>query len=81
MGDLRPGRPYRFRVRAANVRGPGAWSSEVAAETAPAPPDAPTDVATSQRTASSLRVKWAPPLEENGAAVLRYRCARALACS
>lgn len=77
MDDLRPGRAYRFRARAANARGRGPWSGEAAAGTSAAPPDAPTDVTTSQRTATSLRVKWAPPAEENGTAVLRYRCVRA----
>ena len=77
MDDLRPGRAYRLRARAANARGAGPWSGEASAATSAAPPDAPADVTTSQRTAMSLRVKWAPPAEENGAAVLRYRRVRA----
>ncbi|KAK9843498.1 hypothetical protein WJX81_006001 [Elliptochloris bilobata] len=73
VDDLRPGRPYCFRVRASNARGAGPWGNETAAETAPGPPDAPSDVTTWQRTATSLRVRWAPPAQEHGAPVLRYR--------
>lgn len=70
---LRPGKGYLFRVRASNAKGQGPWSALAAAETQPAPPDAPPPPATSHRTSCSVRCKWEVPVEDHGAAVLRYR--------
>jgi hypothetical protein len=78
---LRPGREYALRVRAANARGQGPWSVLAAAETLPAPPGPPAPPGLSQRTSSSVRCRWEPPAEDNGAAVLRYRRGRLLSSS
>ncbi|KAK9824568.1 hypothetical protein WJX72_011385 [[Myrmecia] bisecta] len=73
VGGLQCGREYRFRVCAINSKGQGAWSASAAADTladVPGAPDAPT---CSQRTATTARLKWAPPQDDNGAPVLQYR--------
>ena len=67
-------------MRAVNAKGTGPWSEVAAAETKAAPPDAPEPVTFAQRTATSVRVKWDFPAEDNGAAVLRYRCAVHATC-
>ena len=72
---LRPGKGYVFRVRASNAKGQGPWSSIAGAETQAAPPEAPAAPAISQRTSASARCKWDVPLEDHGAAILRYRLA------
>eukprot|EP00884_Botryococcus_braunii_P015739 jgi/Botrbrau1/2849/Bobra.0125s0054.2 len=72
--DLRPAREYQLRVRASNARGHSPWSEVATARTCPASPGAPAaPVVCSKRTASSLLLKWEPPLEDNGAPVRRYR--------
>ena len=73
MEGLRPGKGYLFRVRASNAKGQGPWSSIAGAETQAAPPEAPSAPAISQRTSTSARCKWDVPVEDHGAAVLRYR--------
>ena len=73
---LRPGKSYLFRVRASNAKGQGPWSSTASAETQPAPPEPPGAPAISQRASTSARCKWDVPVEDHGAAVLRYRYAR-----
>ena len=70
---LRPGKGYLFRVRASNAKGQGPWGSTASAETQAAPPEAPSAPAISQRTSTSARCKWDVPVEDHGAAVLRYR--------
>ena len=75
MEGLRPGKGYLFRVRASNAKGQGPWSVVAAAETQAAPPEAPSQPAISQRTSTSARCKWDVPVEDHGAAVLRYRYA------
>ena len=70
---LRQGRNYLVRVRAANARGPSAWSIPAEAETLPGPPGPPEAPTFSHRTATSVRVRWQPPLEDNGAPVHNYR--------
>ena len=74
VGGLQSGRAYSFRVRARNERGQSSWSQEAPATTLPAPPDACSPPAFAARTASSVRVRWEPPLEDHGAAVTSYRC-------
>ena len=74
LSRLHAGRQYLLRVRAANARGAGAWSEPTSGWTATAPPGAPAPPAFSHRTATSLRAKWEPPEEDNGAAVTSYRC-------
>lgn len=73
---LRPGKSYLFRVRASNAKGQGPWSSTSGAETQPAPPEPPGAPVISQRASTSARCKWDVPVEDHGAAVLRYRHAR-----
>ena len=73
MEGLRPGKGYLFRVRASNAKGQGPWSSIAGAETQAAPPEAPAAPSISQRTSTSARCKWDVPVEDHGAAVLRYR--------
>lgn len=62
-------------MRASNAKGQGPWSSIAGAETQAAPPEAPAAPAISQRTSTSARCKWDVPVEDHGAAVLRYRLA------
>lgn len=69
---LKPGRQVQLRVRASNACGWGAWTEPVIVTTAPDVPGAPEAPICSNRTASSVRLKWAPPAEDNGAAVTRY---------
>jgi len=71
---LLAGRPYQLRVRAANARGPGAWSEPAATATAPAPPPAPAPPTFGNRTVASVRARWDLPEDDNGSAVNRYRC-------
>lgn len=71
--DLRPGRDYQFRVRAVNARGQSPWTEAVRAETLPGPPGAPAPPTCTKRTATWIQLKWEPPLEDNGAPVIRYR--------
>ena len=70
---LRSGRAYSFRVRASNERGHSDWSEAVPAATLPAAPAAPAMPTFAQRTASSVRVRWERPSEDNGAAVTAFR--------
>ena len=74
VGGLLAGRPYQLRVRAANARGPGAWSEPAATATAPAPPPAPAPPTFGNRTVTSVRARWDLPEDDNGSAVNRYRC-------
>lgn len=76
--ELKPGRSYVVRVRAANARGKGPWSDSLSVGTSAAPPCAPDAPTFSQRTAASVRVKWAPPSSgANGCTVTAYLCAPA----
>lgn len=72
VGGLLPGRKYSWRVRAANACGSGPWSEAVTASTAPAVPGASSKPSISKVTATSAKVKWSIPLEDNGAAVRTY---------
>ena len=62
----------QLRVRAANIVGWGAWAPPVTATVAADVPEAPEPPSSSNRTASSVRLKWQPPAEDNGAAVMQY---------
>jgi hypothetical protein len=72
LRELHPGRQYSLRVRASNACGWGPWTPAAGAATAPDVPAAPAAPAFAGRTGTSVRVKWAPPLEDHGAAVARY---------
>lgn len=72
VGGLQPGRTYSWRVRGINSCGPGPWSEAVSACTTPAVPDAPGKPSVSKVAATSAKVKWNIPLEDNGAAVKAY---------
>jgi hypothetical protein len=76
VADLKPGRAYLLRARAGNACGWGAWSELATAQTAAAPPAAPPAPTFSGRTAAGVRVRWAPPDEENGSAVTGYEAER-----
>jgi predicted phage tail protein len=67
-----PGRSYSWRLRAFNSCGAGAWSEPVKGSALPAEPGAPAKPSFSQRTATSVKVKWGLPQEENGSAVTTY---------
>lgn len=69
---LLPGRSYSWRVRAFNSCGAGAWTEPVKGCTFPAEPGVPAKPSFSQRTATSVKVKWGLPQEENGSAVTSY---------
>eukprot|EP00879_Flechtneria_rotunda_P003440 GHRR01003669.1.p1 GENE.GHRR01003669.1~~GHRR01003669.1.p1 ORF type:complete len:1144 (+),score=472.39 GHRR01003669.1:203-3634(+) len=73
VDGLLPGRTYSWRLRALNCCGPGPWCEAVKASTLPAEPAAPPKPTFSQRTATSVKVRWEIPLEENGAAVVQYQ--------
>ncbi|CAD7698634.1 unnamed protein product [Ostreobium quekettii] len=70
---LKSGCKYQFRVRAGNSCGVGPASDTVTVRTTAAPPGPPEGPTFSQKAATSLRVKWAPPERENGAPVTNYR--------
>jgi hypothetical protein len=72
VADLKPGRAYLLRARAGNACGWGAWSELATVQTAAAPPAAPPAPTFSGRTAAGVRVRWAPPDEDNGSAVTGY---------
>lgn len=72
VGGLLPGRRYSWRVRAVNSCGVGPWSAPVTASTAPTVPDAPAKPSLSKLAATSAKVKWGIPLEDNGATVKLY---------
>ncbi len=70
LDALTNGRPYRFRVRAANVAGWGEWSQFSAAvtpDTEPGRPQSPTV----EFGDGELRVSWTPPPNE-GSAITGY---------
>lgn len=73
VSQLRTGREYQFRVRAANRCGVGPPCEPLAVRTAAAPPDPPEAPFFAQKTATTIRVKWNPPDRENGAPVKQYR--------
>ena len=70
---LEPGRQYVARVRAVNACGPSTWCEPCSFTTEPNVPGAPEAPAVSKRSATSLSVKWAAPISDNGAAVTAYR--------
>jgi len=72
VAGLLPGRKYSWRVRATNSCGAGPWSAPVTAGTAPAVPDAPSKPVVSKVTATSAKVKWSIPLEDNGSGIKAY---------
>jgi hypothetical protein len=72
VSGLKPGRPYRLRVRAVNACGAGPFCEPATAFSQPAPPSAPGKPAFSQKTSCSVRAKWALPEEDFGAPVLAY---------
>lgn len=71
---LRPGTPYRARVRCSNEAGVGEWSATatIATEaTRPGACDAPEPVGEPRATSAAFR--WRPPDSTGGAAVTEYR--------
>lgn len=76
VAGLLPGRKYSWRVRAVNSCGAGPWSAPVTASTAPAVPDAPSKPIVSKVTATSAKVKWSIPLEDNGSGIKAYHVQR-----
>ena len=75
VDGLLAGRPYQLRVRAANARGPGAWSNPSLTATATAPPPAPPPPTFGNRTVTSVRARWDAPEDDHGSPVTLYRCA------
>lgn len=71
--NLKSGCEYQFRVRARNLFGVGPPCVPVSVETAAAAPGAVEAPCFAQRTANTVKVKWAPPAKENGAPVKQYR--------
>ncbi len=62
-----------FRVAAANANGTGPWSATSAAYTPhTTAPGAPTGVAGSNPTSTSIDVSWTPPADDGGSAIIRY---------
>jgi hypothetical protein len=72
VSGLLPGRTYQFRVRACSNQGLGTWCEAAAGTTLPAAPTAPGRPVVSQRAATSLKVRWTLPAEENGAPLTGY---------
>lgn len=71
---LRPGTPYRARVRCANVAGESEWSATETVSTEPAAPAAPPapEPAAPPR-ATSLAVRWSAPDCTGGVPLAQYR--------
>lgn len=72
LTELPPGAQYRARVRATNSCGWGPWSEVVAASTEADVPGAPDAPVASGRTGTSVRLTWAPPLDNHGSSVTEY---------
>lgn len=72
VSGLLPGRTYQFRVRASSNQGLGPWCEAAGGTTLPAAPSAPGRPVVGQRAATSLKVRWALPADENGAPVSGY---------
>lgn len=67
---LTTGKAYRYRVRAVNAAGAGAWSE--AASAAPSePPGRVADLAVAEASAASLTLRWSAP-PDGGSPILRY---------
>jgi hypothetical protein len=77
INGLTPGQPYRFRVRAVNLIGAGAFSavSNTVTPTAAAPGAPATAVAAQGAVggARTARVDWTPPASNGGSAITGYR--------
>ena len=72
--DLTPSTGYEIGVQALGANGNSFWSNPVYATTYSAfPIDPPTDITTSERTATSFRVSWSVPEAAAGIAVTGYR--------
>ncbi|KAI8476074.1 MAG: fibronectin type III [Monoraphidium minutum] len=72
VSGLLPGRTYQFRVRASSTQGLGQWCEAASGTTLPAEPSAPGRPVVAQRTATSLKARWALPADENGAPITGY---------
>lgn len=72
LTGLPPGAQYRARVRATNAYGWGPWSDVLTAATEPDVPGTPDAPGASGRTGTSVRLTWAPPLDNHGSPVTEY---------
>jgi len=72
VDKLQPGRSYSWRARALNSCGAGPWCEVVRASTLPAEPGPLGRPAVVKREATSVRVKWSIPLEDNGASITNF---------
>jgi hypothetical protein len=72
VDGLTPGRHYCWRVRASNSQGWGPWCEPATGTPAPDVPSAPLHLTCNGRNFQSLKLKWALPAEEHGAAVVQY---------
>lgn len=70
--QLLAGKSYQIRVRASNSNGVGPYSVVISAPTLPSPPYAPPKPTITEKKATSVRVKWQLPDEDNGAPVSSY---------
>ena len=83
FSGLRPARPYHFRVALCGTSSRSPLSPIVSFVTKPAPPESPVSLSMAaldddHSPLTFARVKWSPPLCDNGAAVNGYRVELAL---
>ena len=72
--NLSPGKSYRCHVKATNAVGTSSYSAYSSTVVLPAaPPDRPTNVTTTVRSNASVKVGFAPPADNGGAAITSYR--------
>ncbi|GLC41641.1 hypothetical protein PLESTF_000270000 [Pleodorina starrii] len=70
--DLKPGTPYRFRLRADNDEGRSMWSATVALMTGAAPPDSPAALQVVTPLTTSATLAWSAPEHDYGSKVTAY---------
>eukprot|EP00931_Biecheleriopsis_adriatica_P047776 TRINITY_DN27568_c0_g1_i1.p1 TRINITY_DN27568_c0_g1~~TRINITY_DN27568_c0_g1_i1.p1 ORF type:complete len:823 (+),score=127.71 TRINITY_DN27568_c0_g1_i1:174-2471(+) len=73
LTSLEGNRLYTVSIAAVNATGSSVFSSPMQVKTAPNPPMPPTQLEVVDSRAESTILRWAPPLDDGGSPILRYR--------